>query len=164
MPRGGHNKGKPGPRRPVADRFWPKVDRSGGPDACWPWTGVILKSGYGNFKRGRPEGVITAPRMAWTLANGQEIPAGLVVRHACDNRACCNPAHLSIGTHADNVADKVAKGRQGAKRHLSEEQVRTIKARLAAGHLQKDIARDIGIGESTIGAIKSGRLWKWVKA
>ena len=91
---------------PNPDVFWKSVDRTGGPDACWPWTGFKDDDGYGRYGRQR------AHRVAYKLAIGP-IPAGFLVRHVtCDNPPCCNPVHLAIGTAADNSADMVAKGRQ----------------------------------------------------
>jgi hypothetical protein len=50
-------------------------------------------------------------RMAWEMANGQTIPAGMVVMHACDHRPCINPEHLRLGTPAENTEDMRLKGR-----------------------------------------------------
>lgn len=94
-------------------RFWAKVDKSGGPDACWIWTASKVPSGYGSFGvNGRLFG---AHRIAWVLENGQ-IPHdgsyhGMCVCHKCDNPACCNPAHLFLGTNMDNARDREKKGR-----------------------------------------------------
>jgi len=94
-------------------RFWQKVNKSGGPDACWPWMAGKCFSGYGNFKtNGKTVG---SHRIAWTLANGPISPSGCVCHH-CDNPPCCNPAHLFLGTHADNALDKAAKGRCNPQR------------------------------------------------
>lgn len=93
--------------------FWDRVDKSGGPDSCWPWTGALNKSGYGSYGAG---GLIhTASRRAYELTNGP-IPAGPgyhghVVMHSCDNRRCCNPKHLSVGTQTDNNEDRDRKRR-----------------------------------------------------
>ena len=78
---------------------------SGGPDACWLWTGYIDKDGYGRFKN------TGTTWLAWEYTNGSR--NGLHVLHNCpgrDNPACCNPKHLWLGTHQDNMADMAAKG------------------------------------------------------
>lgn len=95
------------------ERFWAKVDMSGGPDACWPYAGARHESGYGvvggkDWGKGRR--LTKAHRIAWKLANpGQDEP--VMVRHSCDNPPCCNPRHLLAGTHADNMADMWSRGR-----------------------------------------------------
>lgn len=89
-------------------RFWSKIDCSGGPDACWPWITSVFDSGYGQFKVGQRN--LRAHRVAWEMSCG-EVPDGLFVLHRCDNRRCCNPAHLWIGTHKENMADMQCKGR-----------------------------------------------------
>lgn len=95
------------PIRPVAARFWEKVNRTGGPAACWPWTACTDGRGYGIFQLyGRSR---RAHRVAFELWNART--PGEVVRHSCDNPTCCNPRHLLDGTHTENVADRVARGR-----------------------------------------------------
>lgn len=95
--------------RPLADRFWSRVDRSGD---CWTWTGALV-NGYGRIKvEGRS---VLAPRIAWELTNGP-IPTGLEVRHHCDNPPCVRPEHLALGTHAENMDDSRRRGR-AANRH-----------------------------------------------
>ena len=100
----------------TAIRFWSKVDQSDGPDSCWLWVAGCSPDGYGAFGISNKGGGATpwrrvrAHRFAWTLLNGP-IPDGLCICHNCDTPRCVNPSHLFIGTHADNVADKVAKGR-----------------------------------------------------
>lgn len=93
----------------LADRLWAKVDKSGGPDACWLWTGHRNQKGYG--KIGADRKTIGAHRGAWMVTNGP-IPDGLFVLHRCDNPPCCNPAHLFVGTNADNMTDMAQKGRR----------------------------------------------------
>lgn len=95
--------------RPPLERYEEKVDRSGGPDACHPWMAGRLPTGYGRFSYGGKD--VYAHRWAYENYVGP-IPEGLQVLHHCDNPPCVNPAHLWLGTHADNHADKVAKGRQ----------------------------------------------------
>lgn len=90
------------------ERFWSKVDRSGGPDACWPWTAGQGRDGYGKFWiEGR---TIAAHRIAFLLRAG-EIPEGAWVLHSCDAPICCNPEHLRAGSHLENMADMKARGR-----------------------------------------------------
>ena len=89
-------------------RFWSFIDTSRGPDACWLWTASVTRGGYGQFKV-HPKS-LKAHRIAWELAYG-DIPDGLSVLHHCDNRRCCNPAHLWVGTHQDNMTDMRQKGR-----------------------------------------------------
>lgn len=94
-----------------ADDFWAKVDKSGA-NGCWLYMGFRKWDGYGWLSRrlaGKSR-YMTAHRYAWILTHG-EPAAGLHVLHGCDNPPCCNPAHLFLGTHQDNMNDKVAKGR-----------------------------------------------------
>jgi len=90
----------------LVSRFWAKVKKSPG---CWVWTGSRLATGYGRLKaRGKHYG---AHRMAYELTFWA-VPSGMCVLHRCDNPPCVRPDHLFLGSNRDNVADKVAKGRQ----------------------------------------------------
>jgi hypothetical protein len=85
------------------DRFWSKVDRTGGDSECWEWqAGKTL--GYGRFfvhdERGRR--MEPAHRIAYEQLRGA-IPDGMTLDHLCRNRACCNPAHLEPVTRGLNV-------------------------------------------------------------
>ena len=88
--------GKHGPTaRPVAERFWPKVDKTGGPDACWPWTGCVNRTdGCGWMWGGPGRPMLRAHRVAWELAHGTITNDDIVVKCTA-NRLCCNPAHMT---------------------------------------------------------------------
>jgi hypothetical protein len=123
----------------LADRFWPRVDRSGGPDVCWPWTGKTIH-GYGFISRNHRH--VGTHRVAWELTNGP-IPDGLWVLHRCDNPPCCNPAHLWLGTVADNMADAAIKERLRSK--ITAAQVYEIRVRAARGEARAALAIEYGV-------------------
>lgn len=134
--------------RPVAERFWEKVDRAAGVDGCWPWTATRTPQNYGQFdKRG-------SHRVAFELTNGA-IPAGLYVLHSCDNPPCCNPAHLSLGTHADNLREAAERGLFPLK--IPDQDVVVLRTRVAAGESVASAARGLRIEYST--AKKMVRGW-----
>ena len=92
--------------RPLAERFWEKVDRSGGPDACWPWLGTHDNHGYGHLRVGsRVDGtrrMEKAHRLSYELAVGP-IPDGLPLDHLCRTHGCANFAHIEPVTQAENT-------------------------------------------------------------
>lgn len=138
------------------EQFWAKVDKSGGPDACWIWMGFQKPSGYGAFQfRGK---IRRTHRLAWEFTYGPILP-GVLVCHHCDNRPCCNPRHLFLGTHADNNADAVAKGRHASR--LDWQSVRAIRLRFALGGVtHTDLARQYGVARRTISDVISHACWK----
>lgn len=138
-------------------RFWSYVQR-GGADECWLWSGHRAASGYGVFGDGTKNyGTQLASRISWILTHG-EIRGGLVVCHHCDNPPCVNPAHLFLGTAADNMKDMAVKGRQSSK--LSVDQVREIKHRLMLSESLRALSRDFGVSTRTIGLIRDGVWWR----
>ena len=89
----------------VDKRFWSRIQKT---DGCWNWTGALNTHGYGHMRVNSRQ--TPMHRLSWEKANGP-IPDGLSVLHKCDNRRCVRPDHLFLGTQADNMQDKIAKGR-----------------------------------------------------
>lgn len=145
----------------MSDHFWAKVDVKG-PADCWLWKpGASMKSGHGRYLPLGNHSKVMAHRFAFEAKNGG-IPSGMVVRHSCDTPLCCNPAHLSLGTPADNSRDMVERGRHKATFGMAKlkiEDVREIRrqARRTPGIV---LAGRYGVSKSTISEIVSGRTWK----
>jgi hypothetical protein len=140
--------------------FWVRVNVIG---ECWEWTGSIDHgTGYGRLTyQGRQ---VTAHRLAYELAVGPIAP-GLAVCHACDNRRCCRPNHLWLGTPAENLQDAVDKGRiRAGERHgmarLTAAAVADIRRGLAAGERGADLARQHRVHPNTVYRIGKGRTWR----
>ncbi len=114
---------------------------------------------------------MTAHRYSYRIHKG-EIPDGLCVMHACDNRRCVNPAHLSLGTIADNNADAIGKGRfvfpkptlgiAHANSKLTDETVREIRKRRAAGEKLSVLAREFAVTEALISMVALRKIWQHV--
>ena len=149
------------PRRPVLARMVEKIDFSGGPDGCWVWAGARDTRDYGKIVRnGRVE---KAHRVMWEEMNGP-IPPGLFGCHHCDNPPCVNPAHLFLGTHAENMADMMRKGRYptGSAHHntkLTAKGKEIAVLMLQSGCFkQTEIARRLNVSDATICLIKKAYL------
>lgn len=130
---------------------------------CIEYVGAKV-DGYG-VKRHQGKQV-RVHRLAYCEANGIELGAiaGMVVMHRCDNRGCVNPLHLSIGSHADNCADKVAKGRQArgescGNSKLTIRQVETIRGLIARGHNNAEIGLCYGVSAMCISRIRNNKTW-----
>jgi hypothetical protein len=130
--------------------FWKLFDRSGGPDACWPWMGGISKdTGYGIVSARMAGGKRTsAHRRAWSLHNLCD-PDQLFILHRCDNRKCGNPAHLRLGTQRANLLDAWNKGRPirtalGEDHPLARLNADAVRAIRLGGKIS-DLARQYGV-------------------
>ena len=158
------------------------------PDECWPWTAVKNDRGYGLVTYQRRNW--KAPRLAFTLTYGD--PGMFWVLHRCDNPPCCNPAHLFLGTHEDNMADMRAKGRHatrtrtdylpsGDSHHarkrpevmargeghgnakLTDADVRAIRAAWDSRQSSRaDLARSYGVAVNTIAGVVLRKTWRHV--
>lgn len=156
----------------VRSRFDEKVRLAGteDDDCCWLWTAFTNPSGYGMIRNGRM--MALAHRVAWALANGP-IPDGKHVLHRCDVPRCVNPSHLYIGTNADNMADKVSRGRSSYPRpdrlgekhplaKLSAEQVEEIRRLPFTYGSGRELAKRFGVTPSNITHIRQRKLWKHI--
>lgn len=132
---------------------------------CWVWSASVDRDGYGRFD-GVVHGVrhAKAHRFSWSFHNSRPIPKGMVVCHSCDNPACVNPAHLWLGTVAENQQDMAQKGRSrkdmrgatNSRAKLTEEQARAI---LSDARPYAQIAADYSVTTMTISDIKCRRSW-----
>lgn len=152
-------------KQPIADRMERYVDRSGGPDACWPWLAYRNADGYGTIEVDGQSRL--AHCVAWEQENGRPVPPGVCVLHDCDNPPCCNPRHLWDGTKAENNADRDRKGRAADRRgekaagaKLTEDKVREIRA--ATGTRQQ-IAGRFGVSSSAVTLIIQRKRWPHVR-
>ncbi len=152
----------------LSERFWLHVDRSAGPDGCWPYMGGRDQDGYGNFwlSKSQPKR-IKANRMAYELTFGV-LPKGYLACHSCDNPCCCNPRHLFAGTYSENFLDASKKGRllrpkgeASGVAKLTEKQVLEIRSKYVKGGsvFQKDLARKYNVTTSTINNILLRKIW-----
>ena len=157
--------------------FWSRVDRSGGPDACWPWMGEQSARGYGRFRINGS--AFQATRIALALTLGS-LDVAQMACHRCDNPPCCNPGHLFPGTTLENKTDSVRKGRhargdalgaamdhrgtRNGRARLTEDQVREIRRRYQYRTVTVTaLAAEYGVAFQTIHMIVSGQTWKHVE-
>lgn len=154
-------------RLTVAERFWSKVDRSGGASACWPWRPSKQQPLHGQFFVSKERGIVPAHTYAVELVTGQSCPPGKEGCHRCDNPPCCNPAHVYYGTRQQNVDDMWTRGRgRRGSRHryalLAETSVLAIRERFAAGETSPALAAEFGTSIGCITDIVNGHNWKHV--
>lgn len=152
------------------DAFWNRVNR-GSDDACWEWTG----SAKAGPKNPAPYGTLgwrgkhsRAHRVAYEIANGP-IPEGAMVLHSCDNTLCCNPRHLYLGNHAQNMRDMVERkrrkgtgsGEQNGRAKLTQDQAEEIRCEYAKGaRSQQSIADQYGISQYAVSQIIANKRYR----
>jgi HNH endonuclease len=136
----------------VSDKFWAKVQR-GAPDECWPWMGFRKPDGHGlTSYKSLPT---HASRKAWILVNGYP-PRKLCVLHRCDNAACCNPAHMYLGTRMDNMHDRFdnrppgERAARGRPFMLDDAELERLWQMRRAGATLRECAETFGVHIATI--------------
>jgi hypothetical protein len=154
-------KGKP--RTPLAERFaalFVPEPNSG----CWLWEGSINQQGYGLIWTNEHGGRADRAHRVSVRLSGRAITEAQVVRHVCDNPSCVNPDHLLVGDTAENVRDRVRRGRgatgdKHAKAKLTAEAVLAIRRDRPR---TRDAARDYGVSRDTINDIKTRKTWRHI--
>jgi hypothetical protein len=102
------------------ERFWSGVDRSGGPEACWPWNGANGRNVYRQFWL---NGANVGGHVVALALDGRPVRDGFWALHHCDYKPCHNPKHLYEGTIAQNVQDSYNRGRIAGNSRYTPEQV-----------------------------------------
>lgn len=154
-------------------RVWPRLKQNG---ECMEWCRASNPAGYGQIRAGGK--LFILPRLAYEVAKSlPSLPTEQFVCHKCDNPKCCNPEHLFLGTHTDNIRDMINKGRgngqfvkgvavyvsrgeQASNAKLTEEQVllaRKIHTEFGIGY--KRLAVHFGISWTGMQAILKRRSW-----
>ena len=154
------------------DVLWSKVDKRG-EDECWEWKGYKNAEGYG--RTWINEVGYYAHRVIFNLAYPNVIKLSApkdaedngYILHTCDNPSCCNPKHLFVGTHSDNMADKVSKNRQkkfpsdsGPRCKLSISQAREARQLRKNGASVKDLAKQFGLSLPSMKTLLAGKSYK----
>lgn len=151
----------------VAHRLMLLVDRSGGPDACWPFDGKQYKGGYCHMQ----VDLVGHPAHVWAFLDdgGELTPEKPFVLHSCDNPPCCNPRHLRAGSAKDNASDRDRRqrniyhiGSANGSAKLTEDQVRDIRQRVGPRGLCVALADEFGVSHSAISNIRRGIVWRHV--
>lgn len=158
----------------LGERLWARVDKSPGqgPDGdCWEWRGYVHPTGYGQLAENSAGRNINSNRAAYMVSKGP-IADGLWVLHTCDNRLCCNPDHLWLGTPKQNTHDMMAKGRRRKAfevvrgedvglAKMTEDDVRALRAEPPMTF--KELGAKYGISPASAHSIKLRKTWAHIE-
>ncbi len=146
------------------ERFWSLV-KKGGPVECWEWLSGKDKDGYGKISIAYF--CWKSHRAAYFIEYGGVPNKEKFVCHSCDNPSCCNPAHLFLGTAADNSADMISKNRHRSprgERHpaakLTADNVIEIRRRIGCGESQMVVAAEFQVDQSSISHVATQKTWR----
>jgi len=144
------------------ERFWNNVDKKEN-NECWEWKLSCRADGYGQVNiKGKK---YRAHRLAFELFHKRPITEGMIILHSCDTPKCCNPIHLSEGTHQENMDDmnlknRRARGENHGHSKITEAQVLEIRDKYSKGtHTQEELATEYNISHSTISLIINRKTW-----
>jgi len=131
---------------------------------CWEHQNAPIYDGYcrvqtGSRKLGTRKKKLVH-RLSYEHFTGS-IPAGKLVMHRCDNRTCCNPSHLFIGTDQDNATDSKLKGRKRKK--LSGGQVREMRLLRQEGYLLRELSKEFGVSQEMVSRICRKKAWTYIE-
>lgn len=156
--------------------FWSRVDRSGGPDACWPWLGEVNRKGYGqamvtSASRAqllalgfRAVQRVSASRVAMAMATGK---IGDATTHECGNPLCVNQRHLRRRSKGEAAMKARGNGvgwtfgEEHPNSKLTEIVVREIRRRKTPGVGVRDLAAAMGLPVGSIRSALTG--WEHIK-
>jgi len=163
----GTPEGGPTNHAPPEERFWRGVNKDG-PNGCWIYERGLRRGVYGRFQiGGKGSKHVSAHRYSYELHKGP-IPEGMVIMHSCDTPRCVNPDHLRAGTHKENTADMIAKGRKVVvapkgeghlKARLTEELVLEIRS---STKTNRAWAERLGVSITCIRKARVGETWKHI--
>lgn len=144
-------------------RFWSKVNKTENENTCWEWQASTFRNGYGHFFiNGK---MASSHRVAWLMTYGA-IPETMYICHRCDNRKCCNPNHLFLGTHAENQRDMAMKhrsphGEKHKNAKLTAEQVENMRMLYRSGGITyRELAAKFGMSVGHTWVIVNYKQWK----
>jgi hypothetical protein len=147
-------------------RFWSYVTKT---KTCWLWNRCVSDQGYG--KTSLDGQLWLAHRLSWTFKHGP-VPEGMCICHRCDVPACVRPSHLFLGTHADNTADMIRKGRESLKHpiygernglaKLTEANIIEIRRRYTCRKGVAKLAQEFGIRPESLWRIANRKAWQHI--
>ena len=140
------------------ERFWRSVEKG---DGCWNWKGRKNPKGYGWFTHSngkRKDANYKAHRVAYTLVKGPILP-GEFTLHSCDNKACCNPDHLRVGTNVDNIRDRLERNRICGTAKINMEIANELRRRVFNGETKASLAKEFGISDKTVLSVCKFETW-----